>query len=315
MKFLTIGCMALSMLWSSSIGAQELSCDADDAWPIVSTVKKFKNIKKIQVKSLSRPSVYPISIVAVTGSVERERAGQVSIVGTGETLALNDVLRTGADGFVSLRLGDGTVNALPPNARVRFLQVNRYTARYELLNGRIESKVTKKPSARKNTFEIRLPTVSIGVRGTYFSVAYNPTDGSLKSEVKEGLIKAQRRNMCAPPLMIAAGQGARLDEAQWRVRSILPAPKLVDDSVAQRDAGLNFTIEPVSGASNYVAQVATDAAFLDVQKEFSSASPTIRLPEAKLDDGFYYVRLMAEDESGLRGYAQQYVFLRNYSGD
>ncbi len=37
--------------------------------------------------------------------------------------------------------------------------------------------------------------------------------------------------------------------------------------------------------------------------------------EAKLDDGFYYVRLMAEDESGLRGYAQQYVFLRNYSGD
>ena len=276
--------------------------------PFKKSVGQVKNphVRKI----VKRTIVYPLTVIALTGDVQRERGGSSQPIGVGESLYLNDVVVTGRDGFVSLRLGDGTVNALPPNARVKLSQVDAYTARYELLKGRVESRVVKSPNAKKSTFEIRLPTVSIGVRGTHFSVAYEE-NGIIKAEVIEGLVRIHQRNTCSTPLFVRRDESVRLDFSNWQVRPLLKSPQLVDKTAPQRADGLAFYVTSVAGAKKYVAQVANDADFLDIQREFSSSDEVIRLPDDGLPDGFYYVRLAAEDELGLRGQTQQYVFLRN----
>ena len=318
-KIIASFCILASILIAPAV-AQDALCDAGDSvkaqpYQIRAPItQRNKNLNRPLRKSSSaaRASIYPLSVLSVSGDVQFERAGQTQLLGTGQYLYLNDIVSTGKNGFVSLRLGDGTVNALPPNARLRLLQVNAYTARYELLKGRIESKVTKSPNAKKSTFEIRLPTVSIGVRGTHFSVAYDPNQNTMKTEVREGLVKVQQRSTCSAPLMLSAGESVRLDITPWQVRPLLAAPALVDSNETQRDPSrLTFKVQPITGAQHYVAQVANDAAFLDIEREFSSNDTQLQLPDDNLKDGFYYVRLMAEDEQGLRGQARQYLFLRN----
>ena len=258
-----------------------------------------------------RSTVYPLEVIAVTGQVEVEKNGAVSMVGVGERLNVNDVLRTSKDSFTSVRLGDGTVNVLPPNSRIRLLQIDAYTARYDLLNGRVESRVTKSPNAKKSTFEIRVPTVSIGVRGTQFSVSYQEETGESSLEVEAGLVQVQKRFTCEPTVLVAQGEGLLLNRRDLKVQDLLDAPEWVAKDTAQRKELLTFAVTPVVGATKYRAQIASDIAFTNIRTQQDSDSPTVRFNRDGLKDGFYFVRLYSIDANGMQGKSRQYVFLRN----
>lgn len=268
-----------------------------------------KSAQKISVPA--RATVYPLEVIAVAGLVEVEKNGAVSMVGVGERLYLNDILRTGKDSFTSVRLGDGTVNVLPPNSRIKLLQLDDHTARYDLLNGRIESRVTKSPNAKKSTFEIRVPTVSIGVRGTQFSVSYQADTGESSLEVVEGLVQVQKRYSCEAGISVAQGEGLLLNQRDLKVQPLLDAPQWATNDTAQRDELLAFVVTPVAGAVKYRAQIASDLAFTNLQLQKDSESPTVKFNRDGLKDGFYFVRLYSIDANGMQGKFRQYVFLRN----
>lgn len=312
---------------SCSAWAQEMVCDTE--LPVVKTFSEAKNTARHSQNTVrhsqnivrhsqnivrhtkSPAKVYPLTVIASSGLVERVVQGKTQAIEFGQRLYLNDTIKTGSNGFVSVRLGDGTVNVFPPNATVNLQQANPYVARYELIRGRVESRVTKSPKAKQNTFEVRLPTVSIGVRGTHFSVDFEPETGRMQTEVNEGVVRVNQRNTCSAPLWINANQAARLDMLPWTKRSLLAAPRLQKVDQAQLSNDLNFAVVPVVGARKYVTQVAEDASFINIIKELESPNENIVWADDQLKDGFYYVRIMAVDDLELRGAMFQSVFLRN----
>lgn len=58
-------------------------------------------------------------------------------------------------------------------------------------------------------------------------------------------------------------------------------------------------MKPIEGATRYRAQVATDAAFLNIKQEQYSSTPQVNFHDLKAF--FYHVRLSAYDAQGLEG--------------
>lgn len=285
-----------------------------------SSTRTVRTARRSSARSsrVARPvlqSAYPAQVLAVRGDVQLiSRDGQVLGVARQlkpyDQLNINDVVQTQSRGFVSMRFADGSQSVLPSNARIQLLEVSKGVPRVALLSGAIESRVTKQPNARKSTFEIQLPTVTVGVRGTHFKVVNDSSNQRVA--VEGGVVKVQQRFACAPPMTINAGQGAIVSPVASAVVPLLDAPELVNVNEAQRQADrMVFDVQPMAGAASYRVQVANDESFLDIQQESLSTSTQVVLDDGGLIDGFYYVRLSAVDEMGLDGRSRVHVFLRS----
>ena len=268
-------------------------------------------------KQVSTPvsSVFPAYVVAVSGrAVLAQRAGsafaQPVSLKLGDALQRDDVVHTLGDGFLSVRYGDGTLNTMPSNARMQLQQLSKGVARAVLLGGTVHSKVVKQQNASKSTFEIQLPTVTVGVRGTDFGVSISPESQWLS--VVEGLVSVRQNHSCAPAVAVKGGEGAVLSQVPIRPMALLPAPTVRNSDKAQRHAQYSeFDVAPVADAVAYRAQVARDAAFVDVVADVRSSSAAVRVNDANLADGFYYVRLNAVDGQDIDGMPSVYGFFKS----
>ena len=314
------------------VSAQDINCNFDQGKQVQSPVKKSakrnntnSNKKSSTARSASNRSsanasffalpIYPARVVAVNGDVVLlERAGQVLSsprrLSALDSLDKGDVIQTRSRAFVSLRFGDGTENVLPSNAKIQLQEATKGVARVVLLNGSIESRVTRQPNAKRNTFEIQLPAVTVGVRGTHFKIN---TDSSQQwLSVESGLVQVQKRDTCESPLLIGAGQGVTLNQAVTAVKDLIDAPKWLGMNQAQREKNrLVFNVQPVEGATRYRAQVANDERFLDIQQETLGSSTELVFRDDDLPNGFHYVRFSAIDADGVEGKTQGHLFLRN----
>ena len=305
--------------------AQEGSCDVDSpadasSWNNVSR-KYTKPHKGLRAPNTVRKAVhnasvfvYPAQVVAVRGEVFLlERGGQVlsesRALKVSDALSQGDVIQTRPKSFLSLRFGDGTTNTLPANTKIKLLEAAKGVPRVALLGGAVESRVKKSPNAQKNTFEIQLPAITVGVRGTHFTVAMN--DNKQNVSVTDGVVRVQNRLICKTAIAVAGGQGLNLSSSTTAPVALLEAPQLDPDSQVQRDAQrLIFNMTPVAGAVAYRAQVAYDEAFLDIGQEVTGSTTRLAVDQDRLQDRYYYVRLSAIDETGLEGKTKQYLFFR-----
>lgn len=305
-----LGLWSVTPVWAEGV----LSCSIEGGTAVApSRTVRHGGHKATSLKRLAAPPpVYPAHVVAVQGDVRLLSRGGGALA-EGAVLLRDDVVETQAGAFVSLRFGDGSINVLPPNARLKLSQVSSGVAQVVLLKGSVESRVTKSPNARKNTFEILLPTVSIGVRGTHFRVALDEQKGE-RVEVEEGVVKVASRSVCTAPLTLTAGQGAWVSTRETSV--LLEAPELMSSDEPQRGRSRwRFDLKPLIGATRYHVQVANDQQFLDIWQEAVSTNPDVVMPNRGALDGFYYVRVSGVDSNGLEGRTKTHLFLTRKTSD
>ncbi|NYT87052.1 FecR domain-containing protein [Pollutimonas harenae] len=235
-------------------------------------------------------------VVHVTGTAYRGRQK----LAVGDQLAEGDTISTGANGFATLSLPDGTTLTVPAQSslrleRLRVFKGTGLTDTISTLNdGSLESQVAPQGTG-VGRFEIRSPVSITGVRGTQLRVHVNQ-QGS-QSEVLEGV--AGLNSQQAESTRLRQGQGAAVNSSGelQAVRSLLPAPALPTPERA--DSGWQLSFPAVPGARSYLVRVAGDpqGTKLFSSQLFDTPNISFRAPGA----GTYYVMVRGIDAEGLNG--------------
>lgn len=244
-------------------------------------------------------------IVAFSGQIRGTAAnGKELLITLGTMLYEGAQLETASNSFLTLMLADQSRVSIPSNSRIKLstLRMARYTktprTEIMLLQGRVESQVTPmKPGAGR--FEVRSPLSVTGVRGTHFRVTL--TDHEIHNEVLSGSVKSSQQ----PPrnsIMLARAQGNVVDQNGVGAAIDLLAPPQLAANIPSTEGGtLRVDLQPMSNASAYQVQIATDAEARNIIAEVRSDSPQLHI--AGLRSGLYFARVSVLDQHGLEGLA------------
>ncbi len=223
----------------------------------------------------------------------------------GAKIAAGDDFRTGKDGYVTIKLADGSTLALRPGSEMSIDEVrksplqNAPSAKFMLKSGRVEAAVERRTPAGAR-FEVRTPIAVAAVRGTKFRVAADSERNFALNEVLEGEVAVNDSGSLGT-VAVREGYGTRVNEGQAPLpaRALLPAPRLWTGIRLwiRRPIRLNFTRLP--GASSYRVLVARRPDFADVISEVIIDTNTITL--AELENGPYFLRVRGIDDLGLEG--------------
>ncbi|MDR6393276.1 FecR domain-containing protein [Paraburkholderia phenoliruptrix] len=257
----------------------------------------------------------------------------------GAMLGEGDRLRTGANGFLTLELSDGSHVTLTEDSMLDIGRLRRTTLtgagdrQLELQRGRVESEVTHatKPDDR---FQIRSPSVVAGVRGTHFRVGYDGDAQTTAVEVLDGAVgvdpAAALSRAPAPgaPLQASAqllaarfGSITRAGSAPGDAVELLAAPALAQPARVQDGKTVVFDVIPAEAGggagtrarpAGYRVQISRDADQLDLIRDLRVSAPHADFGD--LRDGTYFVRIAAIDANGLEGLPQVYGFERRQFG-
>lgn len=259
-----------------------------------------------------RRTALAAEVVAFRGDV-RIRRGSVEIMPQrGSTIAEGDAILTGALGFVTLRLSDGSELAIPTNSQVRFLRLRGYSLgnlvdrRLLIEQGSIDSRVTpmRRPGSR---YEVTTPVSVAAVRGTEFRVTFTPGSPRSTTEVLEGRVGVLAVGPSAPneravPAgfgVVATAAGVGLPEA------LLPAPVIEGPGPLVQQRRLVIGLRRDGAVAAWRLELATDPAFTDRVAELVSEDGEYALGD--LPPGIYHARLRALSRSGLAGRAATFT--------
>ncbi|WP_114953925.1 FecR domain-containing protein [Sphingosinicella terrae] len=252
-------------------------------------------------------------VAAFRGDVRVSRGGRVAPTAVGTVVGEGDSLLTGPNSFVTLRLADGSLVALPSQSRVlvrrlrRLLLTGEIEREFMLENGRARAVVTPMDET-PGDFRVSTPVAISAVRGTEFRARYDADGRSGSTEVIEGEVGVSDPAGRAS-VSVTAGFGAvATPEGTGTVIPLLPPPALERPGRVQDGADLAFRVAPLQGAERYHVQVAQDAGFVDVVSETFSAGPEATLPG--LPDGTWFVRISGLGPDGLEGMPATYSFRR-----
>lgn len=264
---------------------------------------------------LLRGQPAPATVLEAVGNARAHGANDDSSpLAAGSQVAEGSRVLTGADGYVTLRLADGSLLRVQAASETELAQARALGVQAQgghrtllaLLRGRIEVLVTQVTGGAPR-FEVRTPQAVVGVRGTEFRVS--TADGVTLSEVLDGRVAVGAASAAATQReqAVAAGFGVRSDGRGVETpRALLPAPA-VDALPAHVERTLvRMPLPPVDGAVGYRVQVALDPEFRRVAAEGVFALPELRFNT--LEDDRYWLRVRAIDSSGLEGREAVHAF-------
>ncbi len=143
-----------------------------------------------------------IFVVVIADAVRRENqefyatvtqvSGPASVT-VDEKLADGNLVKTGANGWVALLFPDGSVVTLAPSStfKVRLLEYHRggqwRSRSFTLLAGRMWARVSGK-FGRDSRCKVHTPSSVAAVRGTRFSVAYDPSNKTTYLACSDGQV-------------------------------------------------------------------------------------------------------------------------------
>ena len=308
------------------IGLSERYLEKPADWTRLQRLNKIANPKRLQPGSIVRiplawlrEELASAEILSVAGAATGGDGGRLA---AGARLAPGAVVRTDADGFVTLRTPDGSLIAVQPRSEARISSVGRFvntdifSTLVRMVSGRIEALVNKLNGASR--FEVQTDLAVAGVRGTKFRVAAE-RDGaagksSARTEVLEGTVgfaAGGTSGLSGPgstAVVVAAGYGSITDEngKPRPATALLPAPEIEAAAALQERLVARFRFPPVSGAGRYQAQVASDREFRMGIGDAAFTTPEIKF--ADLPDGEYFLRARAVDGLGLEGNDAVFAF-------
>jgi hypothetical protein len=260
-------------------------------------------------------SAVPPSSAAPTPAVSTPRP-----LNAGDTLRAQDLVHTGKDASMTLRLADGSRLLVAPESDLRvdrLLSLGRDripASRFDLDRGDAEIRVT--PVKVDRSFEVRTPAVNLGVRGTQFRAhadaavaeASAASAPSTRAEVLEGRVGAEAG---ASQVLVGAGQGAVAVRGQPIAppRALVPAPDPGPATRRLERVPLVFTWAPLAGATSYHAQVfAPDAPGAPEQLLLDGRFPSPAAKWADLPDGRYQLVVRCVDADRLEGLDARVAF-------
>lgn len=259
-------------------------------------------------------------VVAVQGTAEHASGDAYAPLVNDATLTEGDRVRTGANGFLTLELADGTHMSLPPDSQLDLKTLRRTVLtgaldrEFELTRGSVDSEVTHLKK-RDDRFQIRSPSVVAGVRGTRFRVNYDAAgNAATRVEVLDGTVGVAGKRQAAAPTLVHANFGSvsTSSGAVGEPVQLLPAPALSHPDKVQDEPDVAFDIAPLADAHAYRLQLAHDAGMLDLFRETRTDTPRAVLRD--VPNGTYFVRLAAIDANGLEGQPRTYAFERRQMG-
>lgn len=326
---LAIFASATSLVWADSreleltvkggdtlIGLADRYLVKPSDWPKVQRLNKVPDPRRLVPGStlripvdLLREESVQAEVISVAGAASKGDGAKLT---AGERLAPGTVIRTGQDGFVTVRAPDGALIALQPGSEARLAGIGRYvntgifSTVVRMISGRVEAAVDKLRGPSR--FEVQTDLAVAGVRGTRFRVAaVAGAKPSAQSEVLEGAVEFAGKAPGAS-VAVAAGFGSVTDDAgnPRAPAALLPSPAFTAADSLQERLVTRFRFAAVTGAGNYRAQVARDRDFRAGIAEGVFTTPEIKF--ADLADGDYFLRARAIDTQGLEGQDAVFAF-------
>ena len=228
----------------------------------------------------------------------------------GDTVSEGTRIQVPKDGYLRLRLADGSVVRVLAESDVELKRLRtkrpsggRYESVIDVRRGKVESDVAPQPKGR--LFEIHAPGAVASVRGTRFDVAVS-AEGRVSTAVSEGVVKVQPRNprqRGARSADVRAGEGAVVAaDGQLDKRAVLPpAPDLSSLPAVSQDANLLILhlAPPDASLAGYEVRIARGEDMHEVLRNGLFETGRVQFPP--LDDGDYTVGVRALDRDGLAG--------------
>ncbi|MBT9457890.1 MAG: FecR domain-containing protein [Burkholderiaceae bacterium] len=293
------------------IGLQQRFLQAPADWRGLQKLNRVANPRRLMPGSSLRMPVAWLrqdatvaEVIHVQGQVGLQRGqGPASTVAVGDKLLTGDALQAPADGSLTLRFADGSRLLVRPQTRLMLERLMVYgqsevhETRLQLQQGSLDSQVLPRTGGLRS-YQIKTPTVTLGVRGTDFRAQADAQGASL--EVLEGRVAASAGG--AKPgaeRLVEAGYGLRAQSGQapGMPAKLLPAPSLQGLPTLLERVPLRFAWPALSGATAYRAQVTEPEGGLLLDGRFDS--PAARW--ADLPDGHYRLRVRGIAASGLEG--------------
>ena len=228
---------------------------------------------------------------------------------TGTQVQAGDRLRTGEQGSISLRFVDGSRLLVAPGSEVSIEELLVYgrsaipSMKLRLNKGSADSKV-EKSSQRPANYELRTPSLNLGVRGTEFRVQVGDDGQSTHAEVLEGVV-------AAGSTPVEAGFGAAVTPGQvgLQLGRLLPAPDLsaVPPKLDRLPLTINWAAQPEAKAWRAQVFALGDFERLLLDGRFNRPQAAWGLA-VELPDGRYTLRVRAIDALGLEGLATDRAF-------
>ena len=281
-------------------------------------VSLAKRLPYIDQNQQCRSQPLPATVEHLTGEAWKlDAKGKQTPLQEGMSIDEQEGVKTSPSAFVSLSLGDGSRVVLPSSSQITLhLNEEHSIPQVILEQGQVESYVIKRASDH-DRFQIVTPVGVLGVRGTHFRVR-NDDGGEALLEVLNGQVAVNRdektsgfhparpvakrpKGVEADEVQVMARQGLRIQkQGTLTPIDLLPAPRLLGQAGQTGNVPVwQLIMRPIEGAKRYRAQVATDAAFLDIKQEQFSSTPEVKFSGLKAF--FYHVRLSAYDAQGLEG--------------
>lgn len=252
-------------------------------------------------------------VAAARGDIRIVSQGQARQAQVGATINEADIIATGANAFVTLRLPDGARVSLPSQSQIAVNRLRRTIMtgiserRFELVQGRARA-VVPPASGENRDFSITSPVAVSAVRGTEFRARYDPETSRGATEVLEGVVVFSASGG-DDAVDLAAGYGAMaMPNAIGTPAALLPAPAFEQPGAVQSEPQLLFNIVPQEAAVRYRLQIASDAGFVDVVGETLSDGPNINV--LSVPDGTWFARASAISADDLEGMPATYSFRR-----
>jgi hypothetical protein len=237
-------------------------------------------------------------VIAVQGDVTH--SGQALAVG--DHVSQDDLIRTGANGSVALKLADGSVVNLQKNSSAMFTRLQRidgvpnvHEAKIKLTAGRLQT--TAKPQRDMGRFEIATPVAVSAVRGTQFRTSFDGETDRSTTETLEGRVDVAAKQIVVVP----AGFGTRVDSqgVPATPTALLPPPALSATPAINTQPMLTVSIQQSAASVAHRVQLSGDESFnvLLFDEVISELSTQVPINQ----DGVYWLRVRSIDQSGLEG--------------
>ena len=173
-------------------------------------------------------------------------AGQVSVLrddvpwalAVGDTIATQQVVITGPDGYAEFQVADGSHFEVFQNSRVIFRNnPGDWRDLLDVLIGKVKVQI-EKLGGLPNPNKVRTPTAVISVRGTVFDVNVEDDDATTLVLVEEGQVEVRH--------LLRGGEGRLLNQGEWiRVFKNQAIPDKVVDRGAVMQRALRATMDAV----------------------------------------------------------------------
>lgn len=248
---------------------------------------------------------FPLIPVVATGAELTHTQGSVWVnerpTSRAQLLKAGDSIRTGANGFATLKLEDQSTLSLPNNSQLHIRQLNAFErarltdAILELQAGTVESRVAPEHTG-VGRFEIHTPLSVTGVRGTDLRI--HTAHGIAMTELLSG--KAHYDTSTQQHLNLKATQGVSIQaDGTSQIVPLLTAPSIT--APEQGRQGWQVSLDPIVGAQYYVVQISLDPEGSQLVKHYEVPATQTFIPLLSSGAGDHYAFIRAVDKDGLMG--------------